>query len=96
MLNFTIKFKIPSCKWPKSKKKHLQIYRLANDLGHNCVFGLSETWLTFKDNSDANNHKKELFKLSVVMARITQTKREKSAFISAKNMKARLRPGLTL
>ena len=37
------------------QKKHLQLKSLLNDIGPNCIFGLTETWLTSTDSNSIYN-----------------------------------------
>ena len=40
------------------QKKHLQLKNLLNDLGPNCIYGLTETWLTSTDLFHADSKTK--------------------------------------
>ena len=37
------------------QKKHLQLKSLLNNIGQNCIYGLTETWLTSTDNNSFYN-----------------------------------------
>ena len=40
------------------QKKHLQLKSLLNDIGPNCIYGLTETWLTSTDLFHADSKTK--------------------------------------
>ena len=75
--------------------KKAQIASIINDLGENCIYGLTETWLRNCDNETFWELKNDLFKTFLLDRKLTKKMRGGGAMIIVpKNLNPKLRKDL--